>query len=113
MNARPSPATLELPIPVKVSSQPETKHQPAHPKPAQASAEPAPARMPPPDFNWRNDPDIVQREVPTVAIYLNEHGNVVVRAEQEWDQDDDTIIVLGIANIPDVIDKLKSLYDER
>ena len=58
-----------------------------------------PVEKPKPDaFDWYDNPDIVQFEVPSVAIYTNTVGNIVIRQRQEWDQDDDTFVFIAPAN---------------
>lgn len=48
-----------------------------------------------PDFNWNDDRIIVvQREQRELAVYSNPHGQAVIRARANWDEDDDPFIVI-------------------
>lgn len=50
------------------------------------------------DFNWLDDPDIIVGEQRALAVYQNSHGNIVIRQERAWDEDEDIIIVLRREN---------------
>jgi hypothetical protein len=42
----------------------------------------------------------MQREVPTVAVYLNPDNAIVLRKQRTWDEDGDTFIVIARCNAP-------------
>lgn len=46
------------------------------------------------DFDWINDPDIIVREQPAIAVFRNGAGAVVIRQERTWDDDEDVYIVV-------------------
>lgn len=58
------------------------------------------------EFSWRDDADavVVRRQEP-IAIYLNSDGAVVIRQEDQWN-DDDPIIVVQCSNAQAVADAL-------
>jgi hypothetical protein len=58
------------------------------------------------DFDWFSDDSIVLRPQLAVAIYQNERGGLVIRQERNWDEDNDTFIVISPENISAFIDKI-------
>jgi hypothetical protein len=50
-------------------------------------------------FDWADVQEcIVQRQVHRVAIYDNTHGDVVIRQERDWNEEDDPFIVIARAH---------------
>jgi hypothetical protein len=65
---------------------------------------------PSPDFRW--DPeneDIVVPEQLALAIYQNHWGQVVIRQERAWDEEDDIYIRFNMESLPKVIAKLQAI----
>lgn len=57
------------------------------------------------DFSWwANDSPVCVREQPAIAIYCNDHGEIVIR--QHDYPDDDVYILVGRQNVPAVIKAL-------
>jgi hypothetical protein len=53
------------------------------------------------EFDWANAQEhdcIVQQQVHRVAIYNNPHGDVVIRQERDWNEEDDPFIVIARAH---------------
>jgi hypothetical protein len=47
-------------------------------------------------FNWDDVADsVVQQSAERVAIYSNPHGDIVIRQERRWDEDEDVFIVIA------------------
>jgi hypothetical protein len=47
------------------------------------------------EFDWNSDAvTVVARTQQAIAVYQNLHGAVVIREQQGWDEDADTIIVI-------------------
>lgn len=64
-------------------------------------------------FNW-NDLDDGERVVETVravAVYHNEQGKIVVRQERDWNEEEDSFIVLPVEAAEILIQKLRALID--
>jgi hypothetical protein len=62
------------------------------------------------EFDWREiEEDIVQRDYRKVAVYENPHGDICIRQERSWDDDDDTWIVIAKDGLPRLLTKLESL----
>lgn len=51
------------------------------------------------EFSWEAVAEhIVQQQVECVAIYANDRGDIVIRQQQRWDEEDDSWIVIAKAN---------------
>jgi hypothetical protein len=66
------------------------------------------------DFQWDADnEDVVQHSVQGVAAYRNGYGTITVRQERNWNEDDDTIVVLTDESARRLAEKLKELINAR
>ncbi len=64
------------------------------------------------DFEWSaENEDIVQHSVQGVAAYINVYGNITLRQERGWDDNEDTIIVLTLESARRLAEKLKELIN--
>jgi hypothetical protein len=64
------------------------------------------------DFEWSaQNEDIVQHSVQGVAAYINQYGNITIRQERGWDEDQDTIVVLTVDSARRLAEKLKELIN--
>jgi hypothetical protein len=50
------------------------------------------------EFDWAEDPAVVQQRVPSLAVYTNPMGLVVIRQEAEWDEDSDPFLLIHPTN---------------
>ena len=50
--------------------------------------------IPAADFDWDNDPDIIIKKRPAMAVFLNNAGLIVIRQERAWDDDTDVFIMV-------------------
>ena len=65
------------------------------------------------DFDWDdNADDIVQQSVERVAIFTNPNGDLVIRQERCWDQEDDTWIIIARGNVGAAIAKMRGAIGE-
>jgi hypothetical protein len=66
------------------------------------------------DFNWNNLDEgvIVVREAREMAIYSNTVGDVVIRQQRAWDEEEDPFLVIPFDRIPALIARLQALYKE-
>lgn len=46
-------------------------------------------------FDWLADPDVIVRDQRAVAVYPNENGGIVIRAERDWCDEQDTWMVVA------------------
>jgi hypothetical protein len=69
----------------------------------------------PDDFNWDDDvaaDSVVQNSVEKVAIYANPNGDVLIRQERRWDEEDDTWIIIARGNVGAAIAKMRVAMGE-
>lgn len=71
---------------------------------------------PAPDFDWGSnggDADsVVLWDQPATAVYWNPRGQVVIRQEAHWNDDDDTCLIFDPGNLPRLIERLEQVLRE-
>src|SRR5680860_1844805 len=50
------------------------------------------------DFDWHADSSIAVREQPALAVYQNPYGQIVIRRERSWDEENDCFIPVAKEN---------------
>jgi hypothetical protein len=60
-------------------------------------------------FNWLSDDSVVLQPQLAIAVYRNGAGGLVIRQERDWNDEDDTFIVISPENIDSFVDKLTDL----
>jgi hypothetical protein len=63
----------------------------------------------PEGFDWFKDASVIVPEQQAVAVYRNQQGDIVIRQERSWSQDDDSFVVIHPDNLMRVIDRLCDL----
>jgi hypothetical protein len=53
-------------------------------------------------FDWTSS-DVVVRQQDALAVYQNPYGDVVIRREAAWDEDDDVCVVVARQNVSAVV----------
>jgi hypothetical protein len=61
------------------------------------------------EFDWSDDDVVVLREQRLTAVYRNPHGDLVIRQERSWNEDEDPFLVIAADNVQTLIDKLCDL----
>ncbi|MDO8877209.1 MAG: hypothetical protein Q8M24_18565 [Pseudolabrys sp.] len=61
------------------------------------------------EFDWSTSPNIVIREQPATALYLNPEGSLVIRQKADWDREEDTFVYIAPNNIEAFIDELTDM----
>ena len=65
------------------------------------------------DFNWNpsgdDGHDIVVRHQPAIAVYLNPHGEIVIRQQDEYDQDHYVYVTKD--NVSKVAERMQELAE--
>jgi hypothetical protein len=51
------------------------------------------------DFDWSSDDSVIIPEQPAIAVYWNARGNIIIRQEAGWSDDQDCITVIAPANV--------------
>ncbi len=64
-------------------------------------------------FNWNDlgDSERVVETVRAVAVYRNERGDIVIRQERDWNEEEDSFVVLPVKAAETLIQKLRALID--
>jgi hypothetical protein len=52
---------------------------------------------------------VILREQRRTAVYRNPHGDLVIRQERSWNEDEDPFLVIAANNVQTLIDKLCDL----
>src|ERR1700733_11478027 len=61
-------------------------------------------------FDWNaQDGSIVLNEQPATAVYFNAAGGLIIRQKADWDQEDDSIVIIAPGNINRFIDELTDI----
>jgi hypothetical protein len=47
------------------------------------------------DFSWSNTESVVVRQQDAIAVYGNPDGDMVIRRQRDWNEDDDAWIVIA------------------
>ncbi|MDX3970079.1 MAG: hypothetical protein QHD01_26240 [Bradyrhizobium sp.] len=50
------------------------------------------------DFDWNTDDSIILREQRATAAYRNRAGELIIRQQAAWDQDEDTFVYISPEN---------------
>jgi hypothetical protein len=56
-------------------------------------------------FDWTSN-DVVVRQQDAVAVYQNPYGDVVIRREAAWDEENDVCVVIARQNVPAVVEAI-------
>jgi hypothetical protein len=64
------------------------------------------------DFDWTDKDSVVVPSQEAIAIYENAAGNVVIRVQRAWNEDEDAFIVIARDNLPAVIEALKKIAED-
>jgi hypothetical protein len=62
-----------------------------------------------PDFDWRDDPDIVIPSQDAIACYYNDRGAIVIRQQAGFYDSEDHVIIVRPEYIVPLISKLQRL----
>jgi hypothetical protein len=56
-----------------------------------------------PDFDWSSDDSIALCDQPSVAVYANRYGQIVLRRERAWNEEEDPCIPIAQENVLAII----------
>lgn len=62
-------------------------------------------------FDWLNDDSIVIHSQRATAVYFNRDDNIVIRQQQEWDEESDLFVVITAKNRSALIRALDEMDD--
>lgn len=69
------------------------------------TGQPAAEDPPSDDFDWSSEAVITPEQL-AVAAYFNPAGDLVIRQERAWYQEDDSVVIVHRGNVASFIDKL-------
>jgi len=59
------------------------------------------------EFDWRGDTDaVILHEQRPTAIYTNKFGEIIIRQQAAWDEDEDSFIYIRAENFNTFLDEL-------
>lgn len=58
-----------------------------------------PTAQPDDDFNWHTDDSVILREQRATAVYRNRHGELIIRQQAAWDDEEDTFVYVTPENV--------------
>lgn len=61
------------------------------------------------NFDWFNDKSVVCKRQDAIAVYLNPDKDVVIRREADWNEEEDTFIVVSRSRARAVIEAIERL----
>jgi len=64
------------------------------------------------EFNWNETDSMVVRSQSAIAVYANPAGDLVVRRQQEWNENEDVFIVIAKTQVRTVIDAMERVLKE-
>ncbi|WP_407122694.1 hypothetical protein [Bradyrhizobium sp. STM 3561] len=65
------------------------------------------------NFSWNDDDGaVVVQHQDAIAVYSNPRGDVVIRRQHRWDEDEDTVIVITRSQAPAVIKAIEKVLAE-
>lgn len=62
-------------------------------------------------FDWQNETPIID-EQKAITLYENPAGNIVIRRQADWDEDEDLVIVVTVANAKILAKELTGLAED-
>jgi len=65
------------------------------------------------DFDWSaRNPDVIAAWQPSLAVYVNQYRQIVIRAERTAFEDEDAFICISTENAPKLIARLNKILEE-
>lgn len=64
------------------------------------------------DFDWNDKDSVIIRAVGAVAVYLNQNDDVVIRQQQDWNSDEDSLVIVPRAQLRPLIEALQAELED-
>lgn len=64
------------------------------------------------DFDWYGDDSIACRAQPAIAVYRNPAGEIIIRQEREWCDNEDTFVRIQPENARQLAEAILRLTDD-
>jgi hypothetical protein len=63
-------------------------------------------------FDWTSKEAIAVDQQDAIAIYSNDNGEVVIRRQKDWNEEEDSIIVVAPAYVRQFIEAIERTFKE-
>jgi hypothetical protein len=63
-------------------------------------------------FDWADSNAVAANQQDAIAVYANESGDVVIRRQKDWNEDDDSTIVVAPAYVRQPIEAIERTFKE-
>lgn len=63
------------------------------------------------EFKW-SDEAIAVRQQDAIAVYANEASEIVIRRQKDWNEDEDSVIVVAPAYVTQLIEAIERTFKD-
>lgn len=63
-------------------------------------------------FDWTNNHAVAVDQQDTIAVYSNDNGEVVIRRQKDWNENEDSVIVVAPAYVRQFIEAIERTFKE-
>jgi hypothetical protein len=64
------------------------------------------------EYDWNDLSAIAVRQQDTIAVYANEASDIVIRRQKDWNEEEDSIIVVSAAFVTQLIEAIERTFKE-
>jgi hypothetical protein len=64
------------------------------------------------EFDWNDHSAIAVRQQDTIAVYANEANEIVIRRQKDWNEEEDSVIVVAPAYVTQLIETIERVFKE-
>jgi hypothetical protein len=63
-------------------------------------------------FDWSDETSIAVRPQDAIAVYANEANEIVIRRQKDWNEEEDSVIVVSPAYVREFIEAIEHTFKE-
>ena len=63
-------------------------------------------------FDWTNNHAVAVDQQDAIAVYSNDNGEVVIRRQKDWNENEDSVIVVAPAYVRQFIEAIERTFKE-
>ncbi len=64
------------------------------------------------NFDWNDQDGIAVNQQDAIAVYANDKGDLVLRRQKDWNEEEDSIIVVAPAYVRQLIEAMERTFKE-
>jgi len=64
------------------------------------------------DFDWTSKDAVAVNQQDAIAVYSNDNGDVVIRRQKDWNEEEDSVIVLAPAYVRQFVEAVERTFKE-